>query len=117
MALTAQLRRSRVSRRLSGHRTRAPQPARSQFRSPGAITPVTDLTEHQIRFRLNRRTWEDVRGMGFPLPGYNVGGMSGGPALAPPYVNSQWSCRLPGRISESFMLPQYQDVCAVRAHL
>lgn len=77
---------------------------------------MTDLTEHQIRFRLNRRTWVDVRGMGLPLPGYNVGGMSGGPALAPTYVNSQWSWRLAGVISESLMLPEYEVVCAVRAH-
>src|SRR5947209_5425288 len=67
-----------------------------------AMTPVTDLTEHQIRCRFDRRNWVDVRGLGLPLPGFNLGGVSGGPLLTPTYVNNEWTWRLAGVISEAF---------------
>jgi len=91
-------------------------PNKISFGLHGAMTPVTDFTDHQIRCRLDRRYWVDVRGIGLPLPGYDVGGMSGGPLLVPHYVNKQWSWRLAGVISEAKMLPEYEVVTAARAH-
>ncbi len=79
-------------------------------------TPVSDFTEHQIRCRFDRRYWVDVRGLGLPLPGYNLGGVSGGPLLSPTYFNHRWSWRLVGVISEAQMLREYEAITAVRAH-
>lgn len=80
------------------------------------MTPVTDSTEHQIRCRLDRRNWVDVRGLGLPLPGYDLGGVSGGPMLAPTYVDDRWGWRLAGVVSEAKMLREYEVVTAERAH-
>ena len=80
------------------------------------MTPVSDLTEHQIRCRFNRQNWVDVRGLGLPLPGYNLGGVSGGPLLVPMYFDRKWSWRLAGVISEAQMLKEYEALTAVRAH-
>jgi hypothetical protein len=64
-----------------------------------AMTPVTDFTEHQVRCRLDRRYWVDTRGLGLPLPGYDLGGVSGGPLLVPNYVDDRWGWRLAGVVS------------------
>jgi hypothetical protein len=80
------------------------------------MTPVSDFTEHQIRCCLDRRNWVDVRGLGLPLPGYNIGGISGGPLLVPTYFDRRWSWRLAGVISEAQMLKEYEAITAVRAH-
>jgi hypothetical protein len=79
-------------------------------------TQVSDFTEHQIRCRLEREYWVDVRGLGLPLPGYDLGGVSGGPLLVPVYLNEKWSWRLAGVISEAQMLKEYEAFTAVRAH-
>jgi hypothetical protein len=79
------------------------------------MTPITDFTEHQIRCRFHRHSWVDVRGLGLPLPGFNLGGVSGGPLLAPVY-DGDWSWRLVGVISEAQMHPEYETITAVRAH-
>jgi hypothetical protein len=80
------------------------------------MTPVSDFTEHQIRCRFERKNWVDVRGLGLPLPGYDLGGVGGGPLLVPVYSNKQWSWRLAGVISEAQMLKEYEVLTAVRAH-
>jgi hypothetical protein len=80
------------------------------------MTPVSDFTEHQIRCRFDRRYWVDVRGLGLPLPGFNLGGVSGGPLLSPTYFDNRWSWRLVGVISEAQMLREYEAITAVRAH-
>jgi hypothetical protein len=80
------------------------------------MTPVSDSTDHQIRCRLERENWVDVRGLGLPLPGYDLGGVSGGPLLVPMYLNEKWSWRLAGVISEAQMLKEYEAFTAVRAH-
>ena len=80
------------------------------------MTPVSDFTEHQIRCRFDRRNWVDVRRLGLPLPGFNLGGVSGGPLLAPIYLNRRWSWRLAGVVSEAQILKEYEAITAVRAH-
>ncbi|HWS09505.1 MAG TPA: hypothetical protein VN362_16835 [Xanthobacteraceae bacterium] len=80
------------------------------------MTPVTDFTDHQIRCRLDRRYWVDVRGLGLPLPGFDLGGVSGGPLLVPIHANGRWSWRLAGVISEAQMHKEYEVVIAERAH-
>jgi hypothetical protein len=80
------------------------------------MTPVADFTEYQIRCRFDRRYWVDVRGLGLPLPGYNLGGVSGGPLLAPAYFERQWFWRLVGVVSEAQMHKEYEALTAVRAH-
>jgi hypothetical protein len=81
-----------------------------------AMTPVTDFTDKQIRCRFDRRNWVDVRGLGLPLPGFNLGGVSGGPLLVPIYVDDSWSWRLAGVVSEAYMHPEYEVIAAIRAH-
>ena len=80
------------------------------------MTPVSDYTEYQIRCRFDRRYWVDSRGLGLPLPGYDLGGISGGPLLAPFYVDGKWFWRLAGIISEAQMHKEYEAITAVRAH-
>jgi hypothetical protein len=80
------------------------------------MTPITDFTNDQIRCRLERHYWVDTRGLGLPLPGYDLGGVSGGPLLVPIYVNGGWSWRLAGVISEAQMHKEYEVVIAERAH-
>jgi hypothetical protein len=81
-----------------------------------AMTPVTNFTERQVRCRLDRRYWVDTRGLGLPLPGYDLGGVSGGPLLVPTYVDDRWGWRLAGVISEAQMHREYEAVIAERAH-
>jgi len=81
-----------------------------------AMTPVSDFTVHQIRCRLDRCHWVDTHGLGLPLPGYDTGGLSGGPMLAPSYINGRWSWRLVGVICESLMHKEYEVITATRAH-
>ena len=80
------------------------------------MTPVTDFTDHQIRCRLDQRYWVDVRGLGLPLPGFDLGGVSGGPLLVPIHANGRWSWRLAGVISEAQMHKECEVVIAERAH-
>ncbi len=81
-----------------------------------AMTPVTDLTDHQIRCRFERKNWVDVRGLGLPLPGFDLGGVSGGPLLVPTFINDQWTWRLAGVVSEAQMHREYEAIIAERAH-
>jgi hypothetical protein len=98
-----------------GSQRRTVGPNEISFGLHSAMTPVTDFTEHQIRCRFNRRYWVDPRGLGLPLPGYNLGGLSGGPLLSPIYIDGEWSWRLAGVISEANMSREYEVVTAVHA--
>jgi hypothetical protein len=42
---------------------------------------LTSFTEHQVCCQFARENWIDVRGIGLPPVGYDLGGVSGGPML------------------------------------
>ena len=81
-----------------------------------AMVPFTDLTEYQVCCRFDRRYWVDVRGLGLPPVGYDLGGVSGGPMLQPVYQDGVWGWRLVGVISEAIMAEEFERITAVRAH-
>jgi hypothetical protein len=80
------------------------------------MVPLTDMTEYQLCCRFDRRYWVDIRGLGLPPVGYDLGGVSGGPMLQPVYQVGVWSWRLAGVISEAIMVDQFERITAVRAH-
>ena len=82
----------------------------------GAMTPLTDFTDYQLGCRFDRQYWVDVRGLGLPPVGYDLGGVSGGPMLQPIYENGTWSWRLIGVLSEARMEQDFERITAVRAH-
>ncbi|WP_315730716.1 MULTISPECIES: hypothetical protein [unclassified Bradyrhizobium] len=81
-----------------------------------AITPLTSFTDHQLCCQLEREHWMDVRGLGLPPEGYDLGGISGGPMLAPVFTDGAWGWRLVGVISEAVSIEGFERVTAVRAH-
>jgi hypothetical protein len=81
-----------------------------------AMTPLTSYTDYQLCCQLDRAGWIDVRGLGLPPVGYELGGVSGGPMLQPVYEDGQWGWRLVGVISEAVSAPDFERVTAVRAH-
>lgn len=81
-----------------------------------AMTPLTDFTEYQLGCRFDQQYWVDVRGLGLPKVGYDLGGVSGGPMLHPVYRDGVWSWRLLGVISEAIMEQDFERITAVRAH-
>jgi hypothetical protein len=80
------------------------------------MTPLTSFTEHQLCCQLDRNYWIDVRGLGLPPVGYELGGVSGGPMLRPVYQGDRWGWRLVGVISEAISMEDFERVTAVRAH-
>lgn len=66
-----------------GHERIFNEPDEISFGYYSALTPVTSATEHQITCRFDRTFWVDSEGLGFPPPGYDLGGMSGAPLLVP----------------------------------
>jgi hypothetical protein len=81
-----------------------------------AMVPLTDFTDHQLCCSLARSYWVDVRGLGVPPVGYDLGGVSGGPMLQPIYKDGLWDWRLAGVLSEAIMAQDFERVTAVRAH-
>jgi hypothetical protein len=81
-----------------------------------AVTRLTSLTDHQLCCQLDRTSWIDVRGLGLPPVGYDLGGVSGGPMLQPVFVDGAWAWRLVGVISEAISVEGFERVTAVRAH-
>jgi hypothetical protein len=63
-----------------------------------------------------RDAWVDVRGLGLPPVGYDLGGISGGPMLAPDFRDGAWGWRPVGLISEAISMEGFERVTAVRAH-
>lgn len=91
-------------------------PMEFSFGIHSAMTPLTDFTEYQLGCRFDRRYWVDVRGLGLPPVGYDLGGVSGGPMLQPVYDSGVWSWRLIGVLSEAVMEQEFERITAVRAH-
>ena len=56
--------------------------------------PLTDFTDYQLACRFDRRYWVDVRSLGLPPVGYDLGGVSGGAMLQPVYRDGAWGWRL-----------------------
>jgi hypothetical protein len=81
-----------------------------------AMPRLTSLTDHQLCCQFDRSSWIDVRGLGLPPVGYDLGGVSGGPMLKPIFVDGAWSWRLAGVISEATSTEGFERVTAVRAH-
>jgi hypothetical protein len=46
-----------------------------------ALTPVDSVSERHFGCKFNRNSWIDSFGKGFPKEGYDLGGVSGGPAF------------------------------------
>ncbi|OMI09498.1 hypothetical protein BSN85_16345 [Bradyrhizobium brasilense] len=91
-------------------------PMEFSFGLHSAMTPLTDFTEYQVGCRFDRQYWVDVRGLGLPPVGYDLGGVSGGPMLQPVYQDGVWGWRLVGVISEAIMADQFERITAVRSH-
>jgi hypothetical protein len=82
----------------------------------GAMPMLTSFTDHQLCCRFAREEWIDVRGLGLPPVGYDLGGASGGPMLAPIFSDGAWGWRLAGVISEARSIEGFEQVTAVRSH-
>jgi hypothetical protein len=91
-------------------------PQEFSFGLHSGMVPLTDFTEYQLGCRFDRRYWVDVRGLGLPPVGYDLGGVSGGPMLQPIYKDGIWGWRLVGVISEAIMVEEFERITAVRAH-
>jgi hypothetical protein len=81
-----------------------------------AMPRLTSFTEHQLCCQFAREDWIDVRGLGLPPVGYDLGGVSGGPMLQPVFLNGAWGWRLLGVVSEALSVEGFERVTAVRAH-
>ena len=81
-----------------------------------AMPRLTSYTEHQVCCQFAREDWIDVRGLGLPQVGYDLGGVSGGPMLQPIFIDGAWGWRLVGVISEAVSVEGFERVTAVRAH-
>jgi hypothetical protein len=81
-----------------------------------AMVPLTSFTDYQLCCQFDRRYWLDIRGLGLPPVGYDLGGVSGGPMLQPVYKDNAWGWRLVGVLSEAVMEQNFERITAVRAH-
>jgi hypothetical protein len=81
-----------------------------------AMVPLTSQTDYQLCCQLDRDSRVDVRGLGLPPEGYDLGGVSGGPMLQPVYGDRVWGWRLAGVLSEAVAAGAFERVTAVRAH-
>jgi len=81
-----------------------------------AMVPLTSHTDYQLYCQLDRDSRVDVRGLGLPPEGYDLGGVSGGPMLQPVYRDRVWGWRLVGALSEAVSAGSFERVTAVRAH-
>jgi hypothetical protein len=81
-----------------------------------AMPGLTSFTEHQVCCQFARENWIDVRGIGLPPVGYDLGGVSGGPMLQPVFVDGAWTWRLVGVVSEALSIEGFERVTAVRSH-
>lgn len=81
-----------------------------------AMLRLTSFTDHQLCCQFSREDWIDVRDVGLPPAGYDLGGVSGGPMLQPVFVDGVWGWRFVGVISEALSVEGFERVTAVRAH-
>jgi hypothetical protein len=84
-----------------------------------AMPPITSVTDRQIACRFDREKMIDLGGSGLPPPGYDIGGISGGPLLMPTLVRDGvegvvW--RLGGVITEAARGEIFDQIVTVRAH-
>ena len=82
----------------------------------GVMVPLTDFTEYQLCARMEPEYRVDVRDLGLPPEGYNLGGISGGPMLQPVFQDGRWGWRLAGVLSEAVAVQGFERITAVRAH-
>lgn len=71
-----------------------------EFGSYSALSGVSSITEHQITIRFDREHMIGHHGAGLPPLGYGLGGMSGGPLLAPEH-DGKWYWRLVGIVVQA----------------
>jgi hypothetical protein len=81
-----------------------------------AMPPITSVTDRQITCRFEREKMLDLGGSGLPPPGYDIGGVSGGPMLMPTLVIGGVIWRFAGVIIEAAAGTLFEQVVAVRAH-
>ena len=81
-----------------------------------AMPGLTCFTARQLCCQLDRSSWIDIRGLGLPPVGYELGGASGGPMLKPIFVDGAWTWRLVGVVSETKSIEGFERVTAERAH-
>jgi hypothetical protein len=81
-----------------------------------AMPPITSVTDRQITCRFDREKMIDFSGSGLPPPGYDIGGVSGGPMLTPTLVDGGVVWRFAGVIIEAAAGTLFEQVVAVRAH-
>jgi hypothetical protein len=85
-----------------------------------AMPRITSVTDHQITCRFDRESMIDLGGGGLPPPGYDIGGVGGGPLLVPTLVHEGnvegvvW--RLGGVVVQAARGELFEQVVAVRAH-
>jgi hypothetical protein len=79
-----------------------------------AMTPITSVTDRQITCRFEREKMIDFGGGGLPPPGYDIGGVSGGPMLIPTLVNQGIVWRFAGVIVEAAAGSLFEQIVAVR---
>jgi hypothetical protein len=101
-------------------------PAQTRGMTPGghffatapyfAMSPITSVTDHQITCRFDREKMIDFSGSGLPPPGYDIGGVSGGPMLMPALVGQDVVWRFAGVIVQAAMGELFEQIVAVRAH-
>jgi hypothetical protein len=79
--------------------------------------PITTVTLRQITCRFDREQFVSAENHRTAPPGFDMGGMSGGPLLLP-YGNEvgEWYYWLGGVISEARSGTDFETVVAVRAH-
>jgi hypothetical protein len=80
------------------------------------MPPITSVTDRQITCRFEREKMLDLGGSGLPPPGYDIGGVSGGPMLMPTLVEGGVIWRFAGVIIEAAAGTLFEQVVAVRAH-
>jgi hypothetical protein len=81
-----------------------------------AMPPITSVTDRQITCRFDREKMLALSGSGLPPPGYDIGGVSGGPMLMPTLVEGGVIWRFAGVIVEAAPGRLFEQVVAVRAH-
>jgi hypothetical protein len=91
-------------------------PNEISFGLHSAMVPLTDFTDYQLCARMEHEYRVDVRGLGLPPEGYDLGGVSGGPMLQPVYRDGVWGWRLVGVVSEAIAVQDFERITAVRTH-
>lgn len=81
-----------------------------------ALERINSASDQQITCPFEREYWIDTTGYGLPPPGFDLGGISGGPLLIPMEDQGVWNFCLGGVISEAKTSRDYETVVSVPAH-